>query len=78
MLDPLGSYNIKENVKQTLVLGAFGCGVFRNDPHRVAEIMIDCISKGYANMYDRVIFAIPPGFNHDVFSRVIESRIDLD
>lgn len=68
----------ESNIKQTLVLGAFGCGVFRNDPRRVAEIMIDCISKGYANMYDRVIFAIPPGYNHDVFSRVIESRIDLD
>lgn len=73
MFDDNGS-----NIKQTLVLGAFGCGVFRNDPRRVAEIMIDCISKGYANMYDRVIFAIPPGFNHDVFSRVIKSRIDLD
>lgn len=73
MFDDNGS-----NIKQTLVLGAFGCGVFRNDPRRVAEIMIDCISKGYANMYDRVIFAIPPGFNHDVFSRVIRSRIDLD
>ena len=73
MFDDNGS-----NIKQTLILGAFGCGVFRNDPRRVAEIMIDCISKGYANMYDRVIFAIPPGFNHDVFSRVIESRIDLD
>lgn len=67
----------EENVKQTLVLGAFGCGVFKNDPHRVAEIMIDCISKGYANMYDRVIFAIPPGYNHDAFSRVIRSKIDL-
>ena len=73
MFDDNGS-----NIKQTLVLGAFGCGVFRNDPRRVAEIMIDCISKGYANMYDRVIFAIPPGYNHDVFSRVIRSRIDLD
>ena len=66
------------NNVEVLILGAFGCGVFRNDPRRVAEIMIDCISKGYANMYDRVIFAIPPGYNHDVFSRVIESRIDLD
>ena len=73
MFDDNGS-----NIKQTLVLGAFGCGVFRNDPRRVAEIMIDCISKGYANMYDRVIFAIPPGYNYDVFSRVIRSRIDLD
>lgn len=78
VFDPLGSYNREENAKQTLVLGAFGCGVFRNDPRRVAEIMIDCINKGYANMYDSVIFAIPPGFNHDVFSEVIISRIDLD
>ena len=66
------------NIKQTLILGAFGCGVFKNDPYRVAEIMMDCISKGYANMYDRVIFAIPPGYNHDAFSRVIKQRVDLD
>ena len=73
MFDDNGS-----NIKQTLVLGAFGCGVFRNDPRRVAEIMIDCISKGYANMYDRVIFAIPPGYNHDAFEDAINARIDLD
>ena len=73
MFDDNGS-----NIKQTLVLGAFGCGVFRNDPHRVAEIMLDCISRGYANMYDRVIFAIPPGYNHDAFEDAIDARIDLN
>lgn len=76
--NPIGSYDREKNVKQTLVLGAFGCGVFRNDPRRVAEIMIDCINKGYANMYDRVIFAIPPGYNHDAFFEVLVSRIDID
>ena len=78
VFDPLGSYNREENVKQSLILGAFGCGVFRNDPAQVARLMMDCISKGYANMYDKVIFAIPPGYNYDAFKEVINSRLDLD
>lgn len=78
VFDPLMSYNKEEKVKQTLILGAFGCGVFRNNPIQVARLMMDCISKGYANMYDKVVFAVPPGYNYDAFKEVIDNRLDLD
>ena len=57
--------------KNCLILGAFGCGVFRNDPNLVSKIMVDCINNGYGNMFDEIIFAIPPGENFDIFNRAI-------
>lgn len=69
---------IYHGAKRTLVLGAFGCGVFRNDPKFVAEIMVDCINKGYANLFTEVVFAIPPGYNFSVFRQVIRDKLEYD
>lgn len=42
-----------------LVLGAWGCGVFRNDPSRVADAFAEAIhSPQLANAFDRIVFAI--------------------
>lgn len=43
-----------------LVLGAWGCGVFRNDPAMVAKAFGDLLKPGhpYAGHFDRVVFAI--------------------
>lgn len=53
-----------ENKVDTLILGAFGCGVFRQDPYQVANFF-----KGYLNTdfhcFDKVIFAIPDGKNNN-------------
>jgi uncharacterized protein (TIGR02452 family) len=45
---------------RTLVLGAWGCGVFRNDPADVAEVFKDHLSSGglFENRFDRVVFAV--------------------
>jgi uncharacterized protein (TIGR02452 family) len=40
-----------------LVLGAWGCGVFRNDPATVADAFADALADG-AGRFDRVVFAI--------------------
>lgn len=61
--------------KNCLILGAFGCGVFRNDPNLVSKIMVDCINNGYGNMFDEIIFAIPPGKNFDIFNKAIINGI---
>lgn len=43
----------------TLILGAWGCGVFRNDPAMVAECFASLLKSGpFANAFDRVIFSI--------------------
>lgn len=43
-----------------LVLGAWGCGVFRNDPAMVARAFGDLLTPGgaYASHFTRVVFAI--------------------
>lgn len=43
----------------TLVLGAWGCGVFRNDPSDVARTFCGLLrSPGYAGLFSRVLFAV--------------------
>jgi uncharacterized protein (TIGR02452 family) len=43
-----------------LVLGAWGCGVFRNDPEMVARVFGDLLLSpdGFAGVFDEVTFAI--------------------
>ena len=42
---------------RTLILGAFGCGVFAQNPSEVATLFYDAISA--CNYFDTVIFAVP-------------------
>ncbi|MFB7472647.1 TIGR02452 family protein [Kitasatospora sp. NPDC056184] len=42
---------------RTLVLGAWGCGVFRNDPDEVAEAFDRALAR-YGAAFDRVVFAV--------------------
>ena len=46
-----------------LVLGAYGCGVFKNGPHRVAEYFAHYLTRdGYfAGIFSHITFAVPPG-----------------
>ncbi len=41
-----------------LVLGAFGCGVFRNDPVEVAELFQHALTGRFRGVYQRVHFAV--------------------
>jgi uncharacterized protein (TIGR02452 family) len=44
---------------RTLVLGAWGCGVFRNDPARVAGVFAELLDAApYVGAFERVVFAI--------------------
>lgn len=43
---------------QTLILGAWGCGVFQNDPVSVAKIFNELLEGEFKNCFERVIFAI--------------------
>ncbi|MEO3756341.1 TIGR02452 family protein [Streptomyces sp. B6B3] len=57
-----------------LVLGAWGCGVFRNDPHEVAEAFHSHLTAGgaFSTAFERVTFAIwdrsPDSANRAAFS----------
>ena len=43
----------------TLVLGAYGCGVFGQDPREVASVFRECLEGDYAGVFGQVVFAVP-------------------
>ena len=47
----------KENHK-TLILGAWGCGVFQNDPAEIAQMFNELLTGEFKNCFERVIVAI--------------------
>lgn len=53
---------------RTLVLGAWGCGAFHNDPETVADVFVEVLRT--ADL-ERVVFAIPRAVaqNHEAFAR---------
>lgn len=54
----------------TIILGAFGCGAFRNDPVTVAKAYYDVV-KEYRNHFKNIEFAVFCGresTNYDVFN----------
>jgi uncharacterized protein (TIGR02452 family) len=65
-----------ERGHRTVLLGAWGCGAFRNDPAVAAEtIKMWLVDPRFAGCFDKVVFAIPgggrSGDNLDVFRRVL-------
>lgn len=53
----------------TLVLGAWGCGVFKNDPEKVAENWKDITNK-YSGLYRRVFHPILDEKTYKIFEGV--------
>ena len=41
-----------------LVLGAYGCGVFRNDPEKIAQWWKELFNEEFAGIFDTVLFAV--------------------
>lgn len=56
-----------------LILGAFGCGVFGNDPYMVASVFRDLLHGEYKNVFNKVIFAVPKGADKTNFNAFMET-----
>lgn len=41
-----------------LVLGAWGCGAFQNDPHRIAVDFRDALENDFSGAFSEIVFAI--------------------
>lgn len=54
---------------EDLVLGAWGCGVFGNDPEDVAVIFKECLDGPFKNVFRKVTFAVLD--KTDVFSKIL-------
>ncbi len=52
--------------ERRLVLGAWGCGVFQNDPATVADAFAEAL-RG-CRRFDEVTFAVPAGPSHTAFA----------
>ena len=49
----------RAHAHRSLVLGAWGCGVFRNDPAEVAAVFSRWLhAPAYLGAFDHVVFAI--------------------
>lgn len=62
------------NYADSLVLGAFGCGAFANDPYVVARIYKAAIAA-YARYFKKIVFAVyfrqDETENYDAFKKTI-------
>jgi uncharacterized protein (TIGR02452 family) len=54
---------------EDVILGAWGCGVFRNDPGAVSGLFKEAFETEFKGAFKRVVFAIPDGRNAGPFER---------
>jgi uncharacterized protein (TIGR02452 family) len=55
-----------ENNQRNLLLGAWGCGVFKNPADINAQIFRQVLDN-YSSYFDDIIFAIPDNTNYEIF-----------
>nr|WP_237551915.1 TIGR02452 family protein [Streptomyces sp. SID8367] len=64
-----------------LVLGAWGCGVFRNEPEQVARAFADLLDGRFHGRFEQVVFAIldrtKDAATRSAFERVLTGRQGL-
>lgn len=64
----------EQNRVKKLILGAFGCGVFGNDPETVADMFMHHLVSGRYS-FQEVLFAIPANTkreNYDAFNKIVK------
>lgn len=68
----------RENGCEHLILGAWGCGVFQNDPEEVAGVFAELLlSEGsFAGVFGTVVFAIPDRSDDQVMIGPFRARFD--
>lgn len=60
------------NGTSRLILGAYGCGVFGNDPYDVATMFKEELMREFDNCFDEIVFPIPGGENYRIFKEVFD------
>lgn len=59
---------VSEQMGETdVILGAWGCGVFKNDPYQVAQSFETWLKNRFAHSFNSVTFAIPDQANREPF-----------
>lgn len=62
------------NNQETLILGAWGCGIFNNEPSFVATTFKNFIDNEFKGVFKEVLFAIPGKESHNYreFAKIID------
>lgn len=62
-----------DNKVTVLILGAWGCGVFNNDPETIAHLFKTLILGEFSGVFEEAIFAIPgkDSHNYKVFAEIL-------
>lgn len=61
---------------RNLVLGAFGCGVFQNDPWKMSLYFKEIIRREYGNCFDNITFACMCDEQNDRNYRVFKTNLE--
>ncbi len=67
----------EQNNIKNIILGAFGCGVFKNNPFVMCEMFLDVLlTENYSTKFEKVVFAIindhnSVGSNYEIFNEMI-------
>lgn len=64
-----------DNAVNTLILGAYGCGVFGQDAYRVGQIFGTLLSTEFCDCFETVVFACLPGSNFGDLKRGVEEAM---
>lgn len=65
----------EENSVDILILGAFGCGVFEQNPKTVASIFKEELETAAKYHFKKVVFAVPDGNNnYSEFKKIFTSK----
>ena len=62
------------NGDENLVLGAFGCGVFKNNPVEVANTFKDLLSNKFQYSFKRILFAITNPQMFQIFEQIFDGN----
>jgi len=60
-----------QNNCKNITLGTWGCGVFKNNPKKVANYFKDNIDL-YGGNFDRITFLIPDDKNYEIFKNILK------
>lgn len=67
-----------DNQVDNIVLGSWGCGVFKNEPEQIASMFREIlVNEGYGTYFKNVVFAIindrnSIGNNYEIFKNILE------
>ncbi len=70
--------NISYKFNHTPVLGASGCGAWKNPPKEIALIYKEIIDQEYCGVFDKIVFSILDNnknnniTNYDIFKNILE------